>query len=113
VIDELVQPDQCLRSCDRPCPIGIGAEGRRRKAIEYCSVDVVELEQLDQGPGATISRRWFAVVMVEVPLATHGLGDTAAVVDQHAESQPLPTVEILHREPLAAGRPACEVVVVA
>ena len=112
VLDELVQTDECLRSCDGPRPIGVGAERGGRQAIENVAVDVVELEPLDRRPGAAIARGRFAVVMIEVPLSADGLGAAGADVHQHAESEPLPPIEVLHREPLAPCRPAREVVVV-
>ncbi len=113
VFDELTQSGQGLRAGDRPRAIGVGAERRRRKPFDHREVDVVEFEPRDRRPGSTVARWRLSVVVVEVPSAADRLGAVGAFVDEHPEPQSLPTIEVLHRQPLAVGRPAREVVVVA
>ena len=113
VVDELTQSGQRLGAGDRPGAVGICAERGRGKSFDHRAVDVVELEQGDRRPGSTVARWRFTVVVVEVPPTADRLGAVGAIVDEHAEAQSLPSVEVLHRQPLAVGRPAREVLVVA
>ena len=88
-------------------PECLGRMGIDKRA--YLIVDVVERERLRGRPRASVLGWWLTILVVVVPPAT---GRLAVGFDQHVESQPLPTVEVLHLQaPLTCGRPRREVVV--
>ncbi|CAO5258746.1 branched chain amino acid efflux pump [Frankia sp. AgKG'84/4] len=104
VPDERVQGPQRLvagrgepaRPVD-PAEPGVPVAFEPVKVVADLGVDV----RLDRAPRfgqaepAPVARRWFAVVVVVVPLSARRLG----AVHQNAVAMPLPPVEILHQQP--------------
>ena len=87
----------------------IAADGREVEGVEVGAdplVDLVlrRLPRCDQAEGPLPARRWFAVLVVEVPRPA----DRLAALNEHVEAAALGSVEVLHPEGLTIARPRGE-----
>ena len=110
--DEFVQPRDCLLASHRPGAVRTAAPhliAERCNEIADLGVNVVRFEVGDRWPRTSVLRWLLAVVVIEVPLSTDG----RHAVHEDSEPFALPSIEVLHLEPLAPLSPLFEFAVVA